>query len=210
MLAFVDESGDPGMKLGKGSSDYLIITMVVFDTPEAAAEVEAKMREVRQQFGWKKAHEFHFNKMSERYRKEFLEAVAAMDFRYYSMVMDKANLEHEGFKNPASLYKCTCNYLFSNGRKHLRDAIVVVDGSGSKQFKKEFTAYLRKRANEHVEGEVKLIKKVKVQDSDKNDLIQLADMCCGAVARSFTDKRDARDYRKIIRKRERYVQVWPK
>ena len=206
----MDESGDPGMKLGQGSSNYLIITMVVFDNFEAADEMEAKMREIRRQFSWKKAHEFHFNKMSPCYRKNFLEAVAQMDFHYYSMIMDKAKLKHEGFKNSASLYKCTCNYLFSNGKKHLRKAIVVVDGSGSKQFKKEFTAYLRKRANEHIEGEAKLIKKVKVQDSDKNDLIQLADMCCGAVARSFTSRKDAGDYRRIIRKKERYVQVWPR
>ena len=162
------------------------------------------------QLRWKKDKEFHFNKMSPRYRQQFLEAVKPLNFRYYSMVMDKAKLEHEGFQNPASLYKCTCNYLFGNAKRHLRDAIVVVDGSGSKQFKKEFTAYLRRRANEHIEGEVQLIKKVKVQDSDKNNLIQLADMCCGAVARSFTDKADAKTYRKIIRKKEAYVQVWPK
>lgn len=198
------------MKLGKGSSDYLIITMVVFDTMEDASVVELEMMTHRQRIGWKKTREFHFNKMEPRYREQFLEAIAPLNFRYYTMVMNKANLQHEGFQNPASLYKCTCNYLFGNAKHHLRDATVVVDGSGSKQFKKEFTTYLRRRANQHIEGEEQLIKKVKVQDSDKNNLIQLADMCCGAVARSFTRKADAKVYRGILRKREACVQVWPR
>jgi hypothetical protein len=30
MLVFVDESGDAGMKLGKGSSEFFIVTAVLF------------------------------------------------------------------------------------------------------------------------------------------------------------------------------------
>jgi Protein of unknown function (DUF3800) len=68
---------------------------------------------------------------------------------------------------------------------------------------------LRKRANEHVADGECMIRKVKIQDSDKNDLIQLADMVCGAVARSFSGKPDANVYRSIIQSKESYVQVWP-
>ena len=55
-----------------------------------------------------------------------------------------------------------------------------------------------------------LIRKVQMEDSSKNSLIQLADMACGAVARSFSDRKDAQSYRHIIRRKEAYVQVWPK
>lgn len=211
MLVFVDESGDAGMKLGKGSSDFLVLTMVVFEKREASIAANEAMAVLRHQFGWKAYREFHFNKMSPRLRLAFLEGVKDLDFRYFSIVIDKAKLTSDNFKKyPNSLYKTACNYLFSNGKHHLRDAHVVVDGSGSRQFKKEFTAYLRKRANQHGPDDVRLISKVQLEDSHKNSLIQLADMICGAVARSFTDKKDAADFRRIVKERESYVQVWPR
>jgi hypothetical protein len=56
----------------------------------------------------------------------------------------------------------------------------------------------------------RFIRKVKVQDSQKNNLVQLADMVCGAVARSYTQKEDAQRCRRLIAHREIYVQFWPK
>lgn len=211
MIAFVDESGDPGMKLGKGSSNYLVITMVVFDTHEFSNAAISQISTIRQQFGWRADHEFHFNKMSPTYRVSFLEAVKELNFKYYSIVIDKAKLTSDNFReHPDSLYKSACNYLFSNGKDHLRDAHVVVDGSGGKVFKKQLCSYLRKRANEHVPIGTRLVRKVQMEDSAKNSLIQLADMVCGAVARFYSGKKDATTYRRIIQKREAYVQVWPK
>ena len=198
------------MKLGKGSSSHLIITMVVFGTPTDSNAAIAHIANIRKQFGWREDHEFHFNKMSPKYRTAFLEAVRELNFCYYSIVIKKAKLESENFKNhPSSLYKSACNYLFSNSKDHLRDAHVVVDGSGGKMFKKQFCTYLRKRANEHVPGETRLIRKVQMEDSAKNSLIQLADMVCGAVARSFSEKKDAQNYRRIIRRKETSIQLWP-
>lgn len=56
-----------------------------------------------------------------------------------------------------------------------------------------------------------LIKKVRTEPSHSNNLLQLADMVCGAVARSFRpDKPDRHVYRKLIRHRELGVQVWPR
>jgi hypothetical protein len=51
---------------------------------------------------------------------------------------------------------------------------------------------------------------VKIQDSLSNNLIQMADMVSGAIARSFTDKPDAAEYRRLIKALEIYVQLWPR
>ena len=199
------------MKLGKDSSSYLFITMVVFENPSESNAAIVRIAEIRQGLGWEKETEFHFNKMSPRFRKTFLQSVVSLNFSYFSIVIDKAKLESDNFRNhPESLYKSACNYLFSNAKHTLRNARVVVDGSGSKQFKKQFCAYLKSRANDWVDGDEKLIRKVQMEDSAKNSLIQLADMVCGAVARSFTDKKDARDYRQIVKRKEAHIQVWPK
>lgn len=36
MLVFIDESGDTGLKLDKGSSKYFVITLVTFEDNEEA------------------------------------------------------------------------------------------------------------------------------------------------------------------------------
>jgi hypothetical protein len=36
MLCFIDESGDPGLKLGAGSSPHFVVALVVFNDHDAA------------------------------------------------------------------------------------------------------------------------------------------------------------------------------
>jgi hypothetical protein len=56
-----------------------------------------------------------------------------------------------------------------------------------------------------------LIKKVSMEASHTNNLVQLADMVCGAVARSYnSQKNDRAQFRTLIRRREARVQFWPK
>jgi hypothetical protein len=91
----------------------------------------------------------------------------------------------------------------------LQEATIVIDGSGSREFRQQVQNYIKGKVND--KNDVRAcIKKVKINDSKKNNLLQLADMVCGAVARSFTSKKDDPPYRSLIRKREGYVQFWPK
>ena len=93
--------------------------------------------------------------------------------------------------------------------KVLDNATVVIDGSGSREFRRELGTYLRKRINDR-KGDSRFIGKIKMQDSQSNNLLQLADMVCGAVARSYNQKDDAETYGRLIAHREIYVQFWPK
>ena len=43
MLVFIDESGDPGLKFGSGSSDYSVVTLVVFEENEDADFADSKI-----------------------------------------------------------------------------------------------------------------------------------------------------------------------
>ena len=38
MLVFVDESGDPGLKLDQGSSKYFIVKIILFEEDEEAED----------------------------------------------------------------------------------------------------------------------------------------------------------------------------
>ena len=53
------------------------------------------------------------------------------------------------------------------------------------------------------------IKKVKMESSLSNNLLQLADYVAGAINRSLTDKRKKRHYRNYVSLKEISVQIWP-
>ena len=98
--------------------------------------------------------------------------------------------------------------LVNNAKPHLENATIVVDKLGNRDFRKELAVYLQRKIN--TKGGTKHVKKVKMEDSRSNNLLQLADMICGAVARSFcSDKSDRMIYRRVISHREMHIQVWP-
>ena len=208
MLIFIDESGDSGLKINAGSSRYFVVALVGFADRDEAIALDDRISLLRKEQRVPDDFEFHFNKLKPGYRIGFLEAVARYDFFYVAVVMDKTNLSGRDIHLNESLYKYACGLIFEEAKPRLDNAIVVIDESGSKNFKSELKRYLVRRLKDET-GKC-FIKKVTTQDSRKHNLIQLADMIAGAVARSFSGKKDAREYRTLIAHREMNVEVWPK
>lgn len=208
MLMFIDESGDAGLKLDRGSSKYFIVALVAFEDHDEALAADSRIDLLRREMRFPPHFEFHFNNMKPDHRRQFLEALAPYDFFYFGIVVNKPKLTGPGFHYKESFYKYTCGLVFENAKPRLNNAIVVIDGSGSKGFRHQLQNYLRKRLRDD-SGKC-FIKKLKTQDSKSNNLLQLADMIAGSVARSYTAKTDARSYRKLIAHREIYVQFWPR
>jgi len=165
---------------------------------------------LKRELGWEENSEFHFKRNSDKIRRAFLQAVAPYNFFYYGIVINKEpeKLWGEGFRNKSSFYKYACSLVFQNAKDKLENSTVVIDKSGNLDFRRQLAKYLRRKLNE--EGK-KLIKKVKMQRSRGNNLLQLADYIAGVINRSVQGrKKFAEEYRKIIAHREIYVQTWPK
>ncbi len=211
MLVFVDEAGDTGLKLDKGSSHYFIVTLVLFEENEEAEAADTRIGLLRRELGLAADFEFHFNETPECIKEAFFDAVVRYNFFYAAVVINKAKLYGPGFRFKESFYKYAASLVFQNAQQHLSDATVVFDGSGSREFKRQLKSYLSRKVNERGATPRK-IRKVKLQDSKTNNLIQLADMVCGVISRSFKGKRrkGKKDFRKQIAHREIYVQFWPK
>jgi hypothetical protein len=209
MLVFVDEAGDPGLKIEKGSSPFFVVGMVIFENHEEAQAADDRITLLRREMRLDPGFEFSFNRCRRQFREKFLQAVIPYEFFYYGIAINKdpAKLWGKGFQYRESFYKYACGLVFENARKFLENATVIVDGSGSKDFRNQLERYLKGRINEPQQH---LIRKVKVQDSQGNNLLQLADMVVGATYRSLGQKSDAAVYRQIIAHREMYVQTWPK
>lgn len=210
MLVFVDESGDTGLRLDcKTTSPYFIVTLVLFEDFEQANLADARIRSLKTELGLRPEFEFHFSKLKPGWREMFLVELSRFEFFYFAVVLDKADLAEHGIDTPTELYRYTCGLVFECAKPYLSDAIVVLDGQGSKLLRRDLSSFFRRKARAAAPAK-SLIRKVKLQDSHKNNLLQLADMVCGAVARSLTEKKDAAIYRKIISHREMEVAHWPK
>ncbi len=156
--------------------------------------------------------EFHFKNNSDRVRKAFLQAVAPYNFFYYGIVLNKdpKKLWGEGFQDKQSFYKYACGLVFENAKPKLSEATVVIDASGSLDFKNQLTKYLRRKLNEQKSSQSKVIRNVKMQRSESNNLLQLADYIAGVINRSINDrKKHSDDYKNLIAHREIRVQIWP-
>lgn len=210
MLAFLDESGDPGRRLDDGSSKYFVVSVVTFEDHAEAIACDHQISELRRSLRVSPAFEFHFAHNSNRIREAFLEAVTPFRFSYHTFALNKDRrvLYSDGFDHKESLYKFTARMTFENAKPYLDSAIVVIDKSGNRNFRDEIALYLRRRLNDQ-EGRER-IKKVKIQRSDGNNLLQLADYVAGVSARYLGGKENGFEWRRKYLATHRLTErVWP-
>lgn len=98
MLVFVDEAGDTGLKLARGSSRYFVVTLLLFEENDEASAADARIGLLRRELGLAADFEFHFSDTPERIKEAFFEAILPYNFFYFSIVINKAGLYGPGFK----------------------------------------------------------------------------------------------------------------
>jgi hypothetical protein len=207
MLVFIDESGDSGMKGKPGSSSHFIITAVCFQDVAVANACDKAIDRLRQSCFRNDWAEFHFNTCSNRIRESFLSSVVDFDFRYWSLVLDKALLRGQGLSQRSAFYDYAAKLLLEMGTAHLNDAVICLDKSGSR----DFYSHMHKVLRESVDSSNRMIRRIKSEPSHSNNLLQLADMICGAVARSYyRTKESSQTFRASIQAKEDAVRIWPR
>lgn len=208
MLVYIDESGDAGLKIGQGSSPFLVVAAVIFADRNEAQKCDDQICEIRRQLRMSPHKEFHFTSDNERIRTYFLTEVAKFDFRYSAFVLNKTMLVGTEFQLQESLYHFAARMVVQNVQEHLREATIVIDRCGDKEFRSELSQHIRIHVNSP-DG-VTRIRKAKMEKSHTNNLLQLADMTCGAIAKCYTSETSSRmKFRQLIRHREMRVEVLP-
>ena len=101
MLALIDESGDSGFKIGKGSSKYFTIALVIFEDDDEAIACDNRIEILKRELGWITRSEFHFKSNSDKIREAFFRAVLPYNFFYYGFVLNKYSTKFymESFKS---------------------------------------------------------------------------------------------------------------
>ena len=139
MLVFVDESGDAGMKLGDGSSDLFVATAVLFEDHDEASRCYERIDGIRAELKLSPHYEFHSSQSEKRVRYGFMERVAAFEFFYLAVVLEKWRLNipvrNPAFQFKEGIIKYAAGLLFEHAKPFLHQAVVSIDASGSKDFR---------------------------------------------------------------------------
>lgn len=199
MLVFIDESGCPGFKMAKGSDPIFAVGMVIFGSSEDASAARVLIQQLHSSLGHKP--EFKFSKCDAGVRDGFFEAVTAQcAFTVSALVVEKKMIYSEELRrNNDSFYNYFVKQLMNFDGGSLRNARVRIDGSGDREFQRALGSYLRRQ----LRGKVRDVKMV---DSSRDSLMQLADMSVGAIARSYRARPDAARWRNMLR--PRIENVW--
>jgi hypothetical protein len=81
----------------------------------------------------------------------------------------------------------------------IENADIFIDGSGDRSFRREFSAYLRREFEPADGRHFRSFRFVK--ESENNQLIQLADMCAGAIGRSYSPEKKNHEFYKSHRQK---------
>lgn len=203
MLVFMDDSGDPGFKVSKGSSNTFVIGMVIFDDPLEAEETALRIKKLRRELRLADAFEFKFNKCRKDFRCRFLDTVKCSNFRVRAIVMKKDRIYGKELRSSKeSFYNYAIKTVLKYHGGTIKDAKLRIDGRGDRKFKRALSAYLRRELNLQKAVNDNVIQDLKFVDSKRNVLIQLADMVTGSINRKYSaDKLDSSIYLDIIRNR---------
>lgn len=199
MLVFIDDSGDPGFKLDKGSSHFFVISAVLFDDNLEAEKTAVAIKELKRELGFNEDIEFKFNKSRKSVRENFLSTINQFRFKVRCIVIEKKIIRSNELRtNKKSFYAYAIKMLLQHNGDEILNARIKIDGSGDREFKKNFLAYLRRELNSSKKC---VVKNCKLVDSRGNVLVQLADMIAGSIRRFYSsDKTDREVYKEIIKK----------
>lgn len=199
MLVFIDDSGDAGFKLDKGSSKHFVIACVIFDDNLDAEETALKIKRLRRTLRWRDNHEFKFNKMNKDLRLQFLQEVKSCNFRVRAIVADKSIIRSPELRtNKNKFYNYMIKEVLAKSDGAIKDARIRLDGHEDRAYKRAAATYFRQQVN--LRGSI--IKDMKFVNSKNDNLIQLADMVAGSILRTTQkDKSDNAEYLKVMRKR---------
>ena len=192
---FLDESGDSGFKLDKGSTPVFCMAAIIVPSPTEIQAIELAIAELRTQLHLPRNYEFHFFSESARVREAFCRQVVACPFTVRAIVVDKTRITSPRLRQRADLfYNFITRMLLQHNFATISMANVRIDGHTNRPLK----TYLRQQLNK---GTV-VVASIKFSDSKNDSLIQLADMVAGSIARSYlTEKKDHGTYRGLLRRR---------
>ena len=181
-LAFVDEYGQANLDIDNPDvGTHFILTAVLIEEADAAG-ARAAVEEVRlKHFQTGELRSKKMAKNSDRFRR-VLDDLNRVEFKFYAVVVDKREIRTDsGLAYKDSFYKFLSGLLYRKLFDAYPDLHVTADDFGRAEFMDGFAKYLV--ANHRAT----LFDRPRVTFTSSHDepLVQLADVVCGALARTY-------------------------
>ena len=142
MLVFIDESADPGFRVDKGATPIFVVAMAIFANGDDARNTEQVIRETQATLN--AYPEFKFSKSSDRIRDSFFRAVRPCSFTVRAIVVEKRLIYSPRLKSDKDkFYEFFVRQMMAHDNERLRNANIVIDGSGDREFRQNMKTYLR-------------------------------------------------------------------
>lgn len=203
MLVFIDDSGDPGFKVEKGSSRIFVIAMVIFKDNLEAEKTSVAIKELRRKLKMSDLSEFKFNKSSKKFRTTFIDTVKKFDFKIRAIVVDKSLIYSQRLKtHKENFYNYVIMQVLKNS-KSIKNAKLKFDKRGELELRNQLRVYLSRELDNKKN---KVFKDLKFVDSRQNTLVQLADMVAGSIFAYYT-KKDT-DFLEEFNKSKKVDDIW--
>ena len=130
MLVFLDDSGDPGFKVEKGSSACFVIALVIFDDPLEAESCAVEIKKLRRHLKLGDHFEFKLSKCCDRFKTQFLSCVSSYKFRVRAIVMRTDVIYSQELPHSKETF-----YRYSIRMVLQHKARLKMDGHGDKEFR---------------------------------------------------------------------------
>ncbi len=196
MRIYIDETGDTGFKLDKGSSAIFCVTLLVFHDNADIEKMVGAVKRLEERKHFHSQYEWKFNKSKHDLRVEFLTLIKDYNFEIRSVVMNKAAITGPKLKSDKnSFYNYSCKLVLQYANASLYEAKIIFDKRGPREFYGHLKTYLRDKCN----LDYTKIKEISSKDSKKYKPLQIVDMVAGAIGRSYSSKSDRLDYISIIK-----------
>lgn len=184
-IMFVDESGDLGR--ATVSDGYFVMVGVVVNAEEADV-VNVTMNELRERIGWHDEMEFKFAKTRGSILQSLARTVSRCDYLVYAIIVNK---ESYGGKNVRLLYNQVLVELVRLAGQN--DLKIVIDGKAGKKYRKNTATYVRQKLSDEYR-----IKGIKYRESQKENILQLADLFAGYIHNKVTKGRKSSAFKDTL------------
>ncbi|MBI3521322.1 MAG: DUF3800 domain-containing protein [Bacteroidetes bacterium] len=210
-IGFIDESGNKSIHFEKeGVTTFFVVSAVIIEE-NLVSEIREKFQQIASKFTFApevKSNAKAFRDIGDRLK--FLQAISELDFRIYSVIVDKRKIfEESGLQFQNSFYKYTNGLLDRELYDYYPFLELISDQHGTEDFMSGFIDYVDKH---HRQTDLFKGPSFSFRDSKDEPLIQLADFIAGSVARCYEpSKIDSRNNEilDILHKHILHLREWP-
>jgi hypothetical protein len=172
----VDESGDPGLDDGAGSSSRFVVAMVQLPN---RAPLDS-LAHVRQALGFPDTFEFKYHKTASAPKDLFFSEVLSVPFRVRAVVVDKKQLLLNGrpLSSQGFVRELIIQMTFRASELDIANELLIIEGA-TPAFCRSLRVQFTDRCKQ--QSRIRPFKHIVGANSRNEDGLQLADMVAGAI-----------------------------